>query len=75
MLRNGLSALTGVIAAMMLTMILQFVAHAVFPPSNEILEATRKIYDAEPATVEEARDTFARELPEHPLQLVLVIVH
>ena len=73
MLRNGLSALPGVIAAVMLTMVLQFVAHAMFPPSNEILEATRKIYDTRPAVIEEARDVFARELPKHPLQLALVI--
>ena len=62
MLRNGLSALTGVIAAVMLTMVLKFVAHAMFPPSNEILEATRKIYDTRPAVIEEARDVFARKL-------------
>ena len=57
MLRNGLSALTGVIAAVMLTMVIQFVAHAAFPPSKEIFEATRKIYDADPAVVEEASAT------------------
>ena len=74
MLRNGLSALTGVIAAVMLMMVIQKVALAAFPPSKEIFEANRKIYDADPAVVEQARDIFARELPKHPLQLVLIIV-
>ena len=74
MLRNGLAALAGVIAAVTLTMILQLVVHWIDPPSKELNNAIRKIYDQDPAVVEEAREIFARELPKHPLQLVLVIV-
>ena len=74
MLRNGLAALAGVIAAVTLTMILQLVVHWSDPPSKELNNAIRKIYDQDPAVVEEAREIFARELPKHPLQLVLVIV-
>ncbi len=74
MLRNGLAALVGVIAAVILTMILQLVVHSIDPPSRELNDAIRKIYDQDPVVIEEAREIFARELPEHPLQLVLVIV-
>ena len=74
MLRNGLAALAGVIAAVTLTMILQLVVHWIDPPSKELNNAIRKIYDQDPAVVEEAREIFARELPKHPLQLVLIIV-
>ena len=74
MLRNGLAAFAGVIAAVILTMILQLVAHTINPPTKELNEAIRKIYAEDPATIEEAREIFARELPKHPLQLVLVIV-
>lgn len=73
MLRNGLAALAGVIGAVVLTMVLQFVAHIVAPPSSEMIEARRKIHD-DPATIEQARDIIAGELSKQPLQLVLVIV-
>ena len=74
MLRNGLAALAGVIAAVVLTMVLQFVAHIVAPPSSEMIEAFQKITSDDPATIEQAREMFAVELNKHPLQLVLVIV-
>ena len=74
MLRNGLAALAGVIAAVVLTMVLQFVAHIVAPPSSEMIEAFQKITSDDPATIEQAREMFAVELSKHPLQLVLVIV-
>ena len=74
MLRNGLAALAGVIAAVTLTMLLQLVVHWIDPPSKALNNAIRKIYDQDPAVVEEAREIFARELPKHPLQLVLIIV-
>ena len=74
MLRNGLSALAGMIAAMIVTKLLQIVAHFVDPPSREIIEAFRNIYNDDPTIVEAARETLARELPKQPLQLVLVIV-
>ncbi|MFP6702499.1 MAG: hypothetical protein VB861_12175, partial [Planctomycetaceae bacterium] len=72
MLRNGLAALAGVIGAVVLTMVLQFVAHIVAPPSSEMMEAFQKITSDDPATVEQAREMFAGELGKHPLQLVLV---
>jgi hypothetical protein len=74
MLRNGLAALAGVIGAVVLTMVLQFVAHTIAPPSREMMEAFQKITSDDPATVEQAREMFAGELGKHPLQLVLVIV-
>ncbi len=74
MLRNGLAALAGVIGAVVLTMVLQFVAHIIAPPSSEMMEAFQKITSDDPATVEQAREMFAGELSKHPLQLVLVIV-
>ena len=74
MLRNGLSALAGMIAAMIVTTLLQIVAHFVDPPSREIIEAFRNIYNDDPTIVEAARETLARELSKQPLQLVLVIV-
>ena len=74
MLRNGLAALAGMIAAMIVTTLLQFVARFVDPPSPEIMEAVRNIYSEDSAKIEEARQVFARELSKQPLQLVLVIV-
>jgi hypothetical protein len=74
MLRNGLAALAGVIGAVVLTMVLQFVAHIVAPPSSEMIEAFQEITSDDPATIEQARDIIAGELSKQPLQLVLVIV-
>jgi hypothetical protein len=74
MLRNGLAALAGVIGAVVLTMVLQFVGHIVAPPSSEMIEAFQKITSDDPANIEQARDILAIELSKQPLQLVLVIV-
>ena len=79
MLRNGLAALAGVIGAVVLTMVLQFVAHIAAPPSSELIEAFQKITSddpasIDPATIEQAREIIAGELRKQPLQLVLVIV-
>ena len=74
MLRNGLAALAGVIGAVVLTMVLQFVAHIAAPPSSEMIEAFQKITSDDPANIEQARDILAIELSKQPLQLVLVIV-
>jgi len=74
MLRNGLAGLCGMIGAVIVTMVLQKVAHLVDPPSAEIIEAVRNIYSEDPAKIEEAREIFARELSKQPLQLVPVIV-
>jgi hypothetical protein len=74
MLRNGLAALAGVIGAVVLTMVLQFVAHIAAPPSSEMIEAFQKINSDDPATIERAREIIAGELRKQPLQLVLVIV-
>ena len=63
MLRNGLAALAGVIAAVTLTMILQLVVHWIDPPSKELNNAIRKIYDQDPAVVEEARRVVSRYSP------------
>ena len=74
MLRNGLAALAGMVAAVIVTTLLQFVAHRVNPSSPELTEAVRNIYGEDPVKIEEARQVFARELSKHPLQLVLVVV-
>ena len=74
MLRNGLAALAGVIGAVVLTTVLQFVAHIAAPPSSEMIEAFQKINSDDSATIERAREIIAGELRKQPLQLVLVIV-
>ena len=52
MLRNGLAALAGVIGAVVLTMVLQFVAHIAAPPSSELIEAFQKITSDDPASID-----------------------
>ena len=74
MLRNGLAALAGVIAAVVLTIVLQLVALIIASPSSEIIEAFSKVRSDDLAIVEQAREILAIELPKQPLLLVLFIV-
>ena len=70
---NGLAALAGVITSVLVTMVLQSIAHVVAPPSQAIIDAMKMLEGGSIDDVEKAREIFRVELAQQPLALVIVI--